>query len=102
MFERTITVKLSEGLHVRPMSLIAAAAGRYRCDVFLCRDELAVNAKSMMEMMALAAEQGTVLVIRADGPQETEAVDSVVRLFESGFAGDATQPDQTATESGST
>jgi phosphocarrier protein len=35
--------------------------------------------------MTLAAEQGSEIIIRADGPDEQEAVEEIAKLFENGF-----------------
>jgi len=44
-----------------------------------------INGKSIIGVMTLAAEQGSTLLLRFDGPDEEAAADAVVRLFESGF-----------------
>lgn len=82
---RTITVNLPEGLHLRPISQIAQLAGRFDCDVSLSNGDVRANAKSQLELMTLRAEQGTALVIEATGERAAEAVESLVRLFESNF-----------------
>ena len=42
-------------------------------------------AKSIMGVLVLAAEQGSKVLIIADGPDEKEAVEAIAKLFEEGF-----------------
>jgi phosphocarrier protein len=44
-----------------------------------------INGKSIIGVMTLAAEQGSTLQLRFDGPDEVEAVEAMIQLFESGF-----------------
>jgi len=60
-------------------------ASRYEAEVFLTKDGLRVNGKSIMGVMMLAAEQGTELIIEVDGPDEESAMEEIVRVVESGF-----------------
>lgn len=49
------------------------------------KDGVSANAKSIMSVMMLAAAHKSKIIIRADGPQEKEAVEALVRLFDSKF-----------------
>jgi phosphocarrier protein len=73
------------GLHARPAASFVKVAGRFQSDVFVSRDELEVNGKSIMGMMMLAAECGSEIVIRATGQDSRAAVDELVALVERGF-----------------
>ncbi|MBI5324701.1 MAG: HPr family phosphocarrier protein [Ignavibacteriae bacterium] len=53
--------------------------------MFLIRDGFSINAKSIIGVMTLAAEQGCELVLRIDGIDESNASDELNELFESGF-----------------
>jgi phosphocarrier protein HPr len=48
-----------------------------------------VNGKSIMGVLMLAAETGTLLTIRAIGPDEREAVSALVKLVDSKFEEEA-------------
>jgi len=74
------------GIHARPAALLVQKASAYKAQVYLATDRLTVNAKSIMGVMMLAAETGTALLIRAEGPDEEEAVIALKQLIESGFA----------------
>jgi phosphocarrier protein len=49
------------------------------------RDDVEVNAKSLLGVLMLAAETGTTIAIRAEGPDEDEAVAALVQLVEENF-----------------
>jgi len=71
----------SLGLHARPASMLVQVASRYNSDITLSRDEMKVNAKSIMGVMMLAAEKGTEVEIEAAGDDAKEAVAGVKELF---------------------
>ena len=82
---RTVTLRLDEGLHVRPCSQIAAVAGQSAGQVTLRVGDRSADASSMLEMMALGVEPGTELQVVGT---ETAAasVEQIVAMFESNFA----------------
>jgi phosphocarrier protein len=72
-------------LHARPAAEIVKTAAKYKSDITLVRDDLEVNGKSIMGVMMLAAEYGSTLVLRADGPDAEAAVGALSKLIESKF-----------------
>lgn len=85
MIEREATVVNSLGLHARPAAQLVRLASGFASDVFLVKDGVPVNCKSIMGVMMLAAECGSSLLIRADGPDEDAAVLAVSELIATGF-----------------
>lgn len=85
MISTPITISNKLGLHARPSAQITQAASRYAAEVWISRNGRRVNAKSIMGVMMLAAGQGSVLTVEADGPDEAEAVGAVGELITSGF-----------------
>jgi phosphocarrier protein HPr len=85
MIERTVTIANRNGLHARPAAEIVKTAARFKSDIHLVRDDLEVNGKSIMGVMMLAAEFGSQLLLRADGPDAEEAVGAIALLIESKF-----------------
>ncbi len=83
--EAEVEVVNSQGLHARPAHQVVVTSNRFPCSVFVMKDDLKVDAKSIMSLMMLAAEKGVMLKVRAEGAQATEAVDAVVELFKRGF-----------------
>jgi phosphocarrier protein len=73
------------GLHARASAKLTQLASRYRSEVRLSRDSRKVNAKSIMGVMMLAANQGVTLGIETTGTDEAEAMQALVNLIEDGF-----------------
>lgn len=88
MTEKILTVKNRAGIHARPAALIAQTANKFTCEVFLEKDSTAVNAKSIMGVITMAAGYNTVLTLKAEGADEKQAVDAIYQLFESKFEED--------------
>lgn len=81
--EVTITNKL--GLHARPAAKLVQVASKFISDIVLKKENLEVNAKSIMGVMMLAAEMGSRLIIKADGPDEKKAAKAVAEVFKIRF-----------------
>jgi len=60
-------------------------AGRFQAEVHVAKDGLEVNGKSIMGVLMLAAERGSELVIRGEGPDAVEAVETLRSFVEQGF-----------------
>lgn len=85
MVERSVQIVNRNGLHARPAAEIVKAAARFKCDITIVRDDLEVNGKSIMGVMMLAAEYGSTVALRADGPDASEAVDAIANLIQNKF-----------------
>ena len=85
MIEKEIVIKHRAGLHTRPAASLVKMAAKYKSEFFIVKDGLEINAKSIIGVMTLAAEQGSVLLLRFDGEDEKQACDAIVDLFERGF-----------------
>ena len=85
MVERSVQVTNKNGIHARPAAEIVKIAAKYKSQITLGRDDLEVNGKSIMGVMMLAAECGSVVLLRADGPDAAEAVVAIEGLITNGF-----------------
>lgn len=85
MIERAVPVVNRLGLHARPAAEFVKIASRFGCAVNVRKDTMAVNGKSIMGMMMLAAEQGSELVITAEGEDATAALEALEALVRAGF-----------------
>ncbi|HKW11401.1 MAG TPA: HPr family phosphocarrier protein [Gemmatimonadaceae bacterium] len=85
MPERTVQIVNKAGLHARPAAEIVKLAAKYTSDITVVREDLEVNGKSIMGVMMLAAECGSTLQLKAEGPDAKEALDALERLIESKF-----------------
>jgi len=73
------------GLHARPSTQIATTANRFTSDIQIAKDDQLVDAKSVLELLMLAAECGSQLTITADGDDAKAAVKAIADLVEGRF-----------------
>ena len=85
MIERSVTIANKNGLHARPAAEIVKTAAKFTSEITLVKDDIEVNGKSIMGVMMLAAEFGSTLLIRADGPDAEAAVAALAALIEGKF-----------------
>ncbi|OGR86813.1 MAG: phosphocarrier protein HPr [Elusimicrobia bacterium RIFCSPHIGHO2_02_FULL_57_9] len=85
MVQREFSVTNRLGLHARPAALFVHEAGRFKSSIFVAKDGLEINGKSVMGLMLLAAECGAKIMIKADGPDEGQAIEALGKLFEKKF-----------------
>jgi phosphocarrier protein HPr len=83
--ERNVRIGNKYGLHARPAAEFVKLAGTFRSEIFVRKDELEVNGKSIMGIMMLAAEFGSEIMIRASGADAAAAVDALAALVERRF-----------------
>ncbi len=85
LIEKSVTITNKYGLHARPAMQFVEIAGRFRADVRLVRGEKSADAKSIMEVLMLAAENGADLLIKAEGEDARQAVEALSELVASKF-----------------
>ena len=85
MTQTTVKVLNRSGIHARPAALIVQTAGKFSSKILFKRDTEEINAKSIMGIITLGASYDTDILIEADGPDEAEAVQALVTLFENRF-----------------
>lgn len=76
------------GMHARPAMVFVESASSYPCDIRVWRSDNPdekVDGKSIMQMMMLAATQGTELVIEATGDDGANACERLALLIDRGF-----------------
>ena len=83
--EREVTIINKYGLHARPAMQFVERANQYTSKIEVSNGVLNVDAKSIMSVMRLAATEGTMLRIIADGEDAADAVDSLAALVADGF-----------------
>jgi phosphocarrier protein len=82
---RDVQIVNALGLHARPAAQLVKLASKYSSEVTISRDGTPVNAKSIMGVMMLAAEQGATVSIAATGPDAEAAVEALAGLVLAGF-----------------
>jgi phosphocarrier protein len=86
--EFELVIRNQLGLHARACALFVKTAAKYHSNVFVSRDDLEVNGKSIMGVMMLAAEEGSTIRVRADGPDEQAALAALAELVNGKFGGE--------------
>jgi phosphocarrier protein HPr len=85
MPEREVRILNKLGIHARPAAEIVKAAGKFKSSITIVRDDLEVNAKSIMGVMMLAAECGATIVLRAIGDDAEAALDALSAVIANKF-----------------
>jgi len=86
MFVKDVTVQNHVGLHARPATFFIQKANEFKSSIWVEKEERRVNAKSLLGVLSLGIVGGTAIKVIADGADEQQAVEALVKLVESGFA----------------
>lgn len=81
----TVRITNKRGLHARASAKVVEAAARFESEIMVTKDGQAVNARSIMGLMMLAASLGTDVEISAEGPDADEAMAAILALAEAKF-----------------
>ena len=82
MLERKAVVRVREGLHARPATEFVRLARSFSADVEIIRDGKSANAKSAVKLMLLGVKETDEIVLRADGPDASEAIATLSNFVE--------------------
>jgi phosphocarrier protein len=85
MVSSTVQIVNKLGLHARPAAKFVKISAKYGCDVIIEKDGYEINAKSIMGVMMLAAENGSYLTLKCDGDGEDECLDELTQLINDKF-----------------
>ena len=73
-------------LHSRPATFFIQKANEFKSSIWVEKEERRVNAKSLLGVLSLGIVGGTAIKVIADGADEQQAVEALIKLVESGFA----------------
>jgi phosphocarrier protein len=85
MTEQIVKVSNRAGIHARPAAVLVQTAKDFTASIYIEKGKDRINGKSIMGILTLAAAYGTELKIIAEGADEKEAIEALVRLFVSKF-----------------
>jgi phosphocarrier protein HPr len=85
MPEREVRILNKLGIHARPAAEIVKTAGKFKSSIIIVRDDLEVNAKSIMGVMMLAAEFGATIILRATGDDADAALEALAAVIANKF-----------------
>lgn len=81
MVEKEIEIINPKGIHARPSALLVATVHKCSSSVTLIKGSSEANAGSIISILSLGAQYGERLIIRAEGPDEKEAIKKIVNVF---------------------
>ncbi len=85
MIEKTIEIVNELGLHARAAAKLVHLTGTFSSEVILANGADEVDGKSILGILLLAAPKGTTITVCCQGDDETEAMDSIAKLFADRF-----------------
>ena len=86
MYSKMAMVNNQVGLHARPATFFIQKANEFKCSIWVEREERKVNAKSLLGVLSLGIVKGTGITLIADGSDEEEAIEALIKLISSDFA----------------
>ncbi len=86
MYMKEVVVQNQVGLHARPATFFIQKANEYKSSIWVESEDKRVNAKSLLGVLSLGITKGLNITIIAEGPDEEDAVSSLVELISSNFA----------------
>lgn len=83
LVKKELTVRNRQGLHARPAALFVQVANKFDARILVRRDSEEVNGKSIMGILTLGAEKGSIIIIEADGSDAQQAVTELEKIVAS-------------------
>lgn len=74
---KEFVISNQEGLHARPATTLVSKANQFKSDITITYDDTTVDLKSIMGVLSLGAERGSLVVIEAKGSDETKAMEAI-------------------------
>ena len=88
MPEVSVTVNHEVGLHARPASMFVQTAAKFSSDIDVSHGEVTANAKSILSVLTLGAQQGAEITINAVGDDADDALAALEQLVINNFGED--------------
>lgn len=82
MYIRQTEIKTPNGLHAQSASKFVTAAMKYQSEIYIINEDEQINAKSILGLLASALNFGAKIGLRAEGPDEKEAVNTLCGIIE--------------------
>jgi phosphocarrier protein HPr len=81
----TMQIRNKVGLHARPAALFVQEANKYSCNIWVRKDDQDVNAKSILGILTLGADQGSSVTVWAEGEDAEDALKALRALSDANF-----------------
>ena len=87
MYEAEVVIMNEQGLHARPASIVARKASKFTSHITIVKDGKEFNAKSIINILSMAASKGDKLKLVASGDDEEKAVEELKIVIEKEIVG---------------
>ncbi|MFW5914078.1 MAG: HPr family phosphocarrier protein [Bacillota bacterium] len=74
---KEFVISNQEGLHARPATTLVSKANQFKSDITITYEDTTVDLKSIMGVLSLGAERGSLVVIEAKGDDEIKAMEAI-------------------------
>lgn len=81
MITKKIKIQIKNGLEARPVAVLVQVASQYSSSIYVECEDKRVNAKSIMGMMTLGLTAGEEVVVSANGEDEENAMEDIVKYL---------------------
>ncbi len=81
MYSKNIIITLENGLHTRPAALFVKEAKEFESEITVSANGKSSSAKSLFKLQTLGLKKGTEIEISAEGADETEAVEHLIKIL---------------------
>lgn len=80
-----LTITNEVGLHARPAALFVQEASKFKSEISVHNGDQEVNAKSILGVLTLGADQGCVIIVTAEGEDAEAALEAIKALHANNF-----------------
>lgn len=80
-----VVIVNEKGMHARAAAVFTRLAATFKAGVFVSRDGIEVNGKSIMGVLMLAAHCGSTIQVRTEGEDAEQALTALRKLVENKF-----------------
>lgn len=81
MVQKTLTITDDTGIHARPATQLVSKAGKFTSEMTIEYNGKSANLKSIMGVMSLSIPKDATITIKAEGPDEQEALDAIYEII---------------------
>lgn len=81
MLEHVVMIQCQNGLHARPASQLVSQSTHFEANLTLCKGDKEVDMKSILGILSLSVDFGDLVMIKAIGADEEQAMTNLIRFF---------------------
>lgn len=81
MKEFKYVIQDAQGIHARPAGILVKAAGEFKSDIRISKDERQWDLKRIFGVMGLCVKKGDEIIVTAEGEDEDAAIQKMEKLF---------------------